>query len=128
MPKGLDAWEDALQRVLSRTDRTLEERHGSRWPLHPARPKAGVAANPQYDGVFRVTASFSAGYGSKLGPGYILKTEIATLAPVAPAERDEIENEAAALVREGLATEFPGRDLRLGRDGNVWKIYGDLSL
>ena len=126
--KGLEEWEDALQRVLSSVDRALEERHGSRWPLHPARSPAGAAANPQYDGLFRVTASFSAGYGSSLGPGYVLRAEIATLAPVPAADRAAIEEEAAALVREGLAREMPGRDLSVSRDAGVWKIHGDLSL
>lgn len=125
---GLEAWEDALQRVLSFADRELEARHGRRWALHPARPAAGTAANPQYDGLFRVTAAFTAGFGSSLGPGYSLRTEIATLAAVPAADRAAVEEEAVALVREGLAREFPGRDLRVDRDGSSWKIHGDLSL
>ena len=127
-PRGLDAWEDALQRVLSSVDRELESRHGGKWPLHPARPAAGEAANPQYDGLFRVTAAFSAGFGSRLGPGYVLRAEVATLAPVHQSDRAAIEEEAVALVREGLAREFPGKDLSVDRDGDVWKIHGDLSL
>ena len=127
-PRGLDAWEDALQRVLSSVDRELESRHGGKWPLHPARPAAGEAANPQYDGLFRVTAAFSAGFGSRLGPGYVLRAEVATLAPVPQSDRAAIEEEAVALVREGLAREFPGKDLSVDRDGDVWKIHGDLSL
>lgn len=126
--RGLEAWEDALQRVLSSVDRTLEERHEARWPLHPARPADGTAANPQYDGLFRVTASFSAGFGSKLGPGYVLKAEIATLAAVSPEDRAAIEREAADLARKGLAREFPGKALSVDKDGPVWKIHGDLSL
>ena len=127
-PRGLDAWEDAPQRVLSSVDRELESRHGGKWPLHPARPAAGEAANPQYDGLFRVTAAFSAGFGSRLGPGYVLRAEVATLAPVPQSDRAAIEEEAVALVREGLAREFPGKDLSVDRDGDVWKIHGDLSL
>lgn len=127
-PRSLDAWEDALQRVLSSVDRALEKRHGGKWTLHPARPEAGVAANPQYDGLFRVTAAFSAGFGSKLGPGYLLRAEIATLAPVHQSDRAAIEEEAVALVREGLAREFPGKALAVDKDGDVWKIHGDLSL
>jgi len=128
VPRGLDAWEDALQRVLSSVDRELESRHGGKWPLHPARPAAGVAANPQYDGLFRVTAAFTAGFGSKIGPGYVLRAEIATLSPVLQADREAIEEEAVALVRKGLAREFPGKDLAVDKDGDVWKIHGDLSL
>ena len=50
MATKLERWEDALQRVLSLVDRTLEERHGARWPLHPARPPDGAAANRSMTG------------------------------------------------------------------------------
>ena len=124
----LESFEETLHGVLSEIDRTLEERWGARWPLHPARPARGTAANPQYDGLFRVTASFTAGYGSKLGPGYVFRVEISTLADVPEETRAEIEEEAVRLLREGLARAFPGRDLRVDRDGPVLKIHGDLSL
>ena len=125
---ALEAFEDKLHGVLSEIDGALEERFGSRWPLHPARPPRGAAANPQYDGLFRVTASFTAGYGSKLGPGYVFRVEISTLADVPEADRRAVEEEAVALLRDGLAKAFPGRDLRVDRDGAGYKIHGDLSL
>lgn len=124
----LEAFEDTLHGVLSEIDGALEERWGARWPLHPARPPRGTAANPQYDGLFRVTASFSAGFGSALGPGYVFRVELSTLRNVPPEVRAEIEGEAARLLRAGLARAFPGRDLRVDRDGSVYKIHGDLSL
>jgi hypothetical protein len=125
---SLEAFEDALHGVLSEIDGALEGRWGARWPLHPARPPRGAAANPQYDGLFRVTAAFSAGFGSRLGPGYLFRVEMSTLAEVPAVEREAIEAEAARLLREGLARAFPGRDLRVDRDGAVLKIHGDLSL
>ena len=125
---SLEQFEDKLHGVLSEIDGALEERFGSRWPLHPARPPRGAAANPQYDGLFRVTASFSAGYGSKFGPGYVFRVEASTLASVPESEREAIEEEAVALLREGLARAFPGRDLRVDRDVAGYKIHGDLSL
>ena len=125
---SLEAFEDTLHGVLSEIDGALEERWGSRWPLHPARPPRGSAANPQYDGLFRVTASFTAGYGSKWGPGYLFRVETSTLATVPEADREAVEDEAAALLREGLARAFPGRDLRVDRDVSGYKIHGDLSL
>ena len=125
---ALEAFEERLHGVLSEIDGALEEHWGARWPLHPARPPRGNAANPQYDGLFRVTASFTAGYGSRLGPGYVFRVEMSTLAHVPAPEREAIEAEAAALLREGLAKAFPGRDLRVDRDGPVLKIHGDLSL
>ncbi len=124
----LEAFEETLHGVLSEIDGALEERWGARWPLHPARPPRGTAANPQYDGLFRVTASFTAGYGSKWGPGYLFRVEFSTLSPVPAADRAAIEAEAVALLREGLARAFPGRDLRVDRDGAGYKIHGDLSL
>ena len=125
---ALEAFEDRLHGVLSEIDGALEERFGSRWPLHPARPPRGAAANPQYDGLFRVTASFTAGYGSKFGPGYVFRVEASTLASVPESEREAIEEAAVALLREGLARAFPGRDLRVDRDVAGYKIHGDLSL
>ena len=125
---ALERWEESLHALLSSIDETLEERYGGRWPLHPSRPRRGTAANPQYDGLFRVTASFTAGYGSEKGPGYLFRVEMATLEAVPPEERARIEEEAASLLREGLARAFPGRDLRVDRDGNGFKIHGDLSL
>lgn len=125
---SLEQFEDKLHGVLSEIDGALEERFGSRWPLHPARPPRGAAANPQYDGLFRVTASFTAGYGSKFGPGYVFRVEASTLASVPESEREAIEEAAVALLREGLARAFPGRDLRVDRDVAGYKIHGDLSL
>ncbi len=124
----LEAFEEKLHGVLSEIDGALEERWGARWPLHPARPRRGAAANPQYDGLFRVTAAFTAGYGSKFGPGYVFRVEFSTLADVPEADRKAVEEEAVALLRDGLAKAFPGRDLRVDRDGAVLKIHGDLSL
>jgi hypothetical protein len=125
---SLEDFEDRLHGVLSEIDGALEERFGSQWPLHPARPPRGAAANPQYDGLFRVTASFTAGYGSKFGPGYVFRVEASTLASVPESEREAIEEAAVALLREGLARAFPGRDLRVDRDVAGYKIHGDLSL
>ena len=124
----LEDWEEKLDAVLAEADRALEARWGGRWPLHPARPEAGAAANPRYDGLFRVTAAFTAGFGSEKGPGYLLRVEVATLESVPVPDRETLEDEAASLVRDGLAREFPGRELHVARDGGVYKIFGDLSL
>jgi hypothetical protein len=95
---GLEAFEETLHGVLSEIDGALEERWGSRWPLHPARPPRGTAANPQYEGLFRVTASFTAGYGSKWGPGYLFRVEFSTLADVPEADREAIEEQYKELI------------------------------
>ena len=124
----LEDFESALDEVLADVDRALEERWAGRWPLHPARPVAGEAANPRYDGIIRVTAAFTAGFGSEKGPGYLFRVEPATLEDVPAADRQALEDEAVALLRDGLAAAFPGRDLRVERDGGPYKIFGDLSL
>lgn len=128
MATKLEIWEDALQRVLSFIDRRLEEKYGRLYPLHPARPATGTTGNPQYDGLFRVTAVFSAGIGSRLGKGYLFRVEIVTLSRVKPEVRAAVEEEAADMLRKGLKEVFPGRDLSVDRDNGVLKIYGDLSL
>lgn len=121
-------WEDKLHALLQKIDAELENTYGKKWPLHPSRPKRGTTANPQYDGLFRLTASFSAGYGSTFGSGYIFRVEIVTLSKIPPDIRDEIEEFSVNHLREGLSDIFSGRKLRVERDGNTFKIFGDLAL
>lgn len=128
MNPKLARWEARLHKLLREIDHHLETRYGDLWPLHPSRSKRGVADNPQYDGLFRVTATFSAGFGSRLGPGYVVQVEIVTLARVPADVREKIEQEAVDMLRAGLPEAFPRRKLSVERDGSVFKIYGDLSL
>lgn len=128
MNPQLVKWEDALHTVLQKIDAELEDKYGKKWPLHPSRPKRGTTANPQYDGLFRLTASFSAGYGSNFGSGYIFRVEIVTLTKIPPDIRNEIEAFSVTRLREKLPDVFPGRTLRVERDGNTFKIFGDLTL
>lgn len=128
MNPKLAKWEEKLYKILQAIDVHLETKYGDMLPLHPSRPEQGAAANPQYDGLFRLTASFSAGYGSELGAGYIFRVEIVTLSKVSAAKREAIEDEAAELMRKGLERQFPGRHMAVDRDGSVYKIYGDLML
>lgn len=128
MNPNLAKWEARLHKLIRKIDHVLEERYGDVWPLHPSRPKRGTAANPQYDGLFRVTAAFSAGYGSRLGPGYIVQVEIVTLSQVSADIREKIEQKAVEMLRAGLPEAFPGRELSVERDGPVFKIFGDLSI
>lgn len=124
----LEEWEGRLYSLLREIDGVLEDKYGKLYPLHPARPERGETANPQYDGLFRITASYSAGYGSKLGPGYIFRVELVTFETVPEEERLKYENEAMQMAEDGLKRVFPERELSVARDGNVIKIYGDLSL
>ena len=127
MNPRLAEWENKLHQLLREIDEKLEDKYGHKWPLHPSRPPRGTAANPQYDGLFRLTASFTAGYGSELGPGYVYRVEIVTLTKIPGYIVEEIEQEAAEMMRDGLPEIFPDRQMAVERDGRVFKIYGDLS-
>ncbi|HPK37732.1 MAG TPA: hypothetical protein PLH01_05580 [Kiritimatiellia bacterium] len=124
----VEQWEARLNALLKRVDHALEERFGDLLTPHPARPPHGTTANPQYDGLFRVTAAFTAGFGSSLGKGYVLSIEPVSLEPLPKKARAKIEATAVQMIQEGLEEALPGRGLRVERDGTVWKIVGDLSL
>jgi len=124
----VEEWEGKLNVLLRHVDRMLEARYGSRSKLHPARPPHGSTANPQQDGLFRVTASFTPGFGSTFGSGYVLRFDTVTLDTFPDEQRAEIEHTAVKLIREGLEKVLPGRGLAVKRDGSLWKIVGDLSL
>jgi hypothetical protein len=123
-----EAWEGKLEQAMRRVDAELERRHGTRYGLHPARPPSGVAADPKADGLFSLTAAFTAGFGSRHGRGYALNVGLATLDTVPATERAALEAEAVDLLRAELPRAFPGRNLTITRDGNVYKLTGDLSL
>lgn len=126
-PKAVE-WEQTLKRVFDRIDRRLEDQYGQLYPLHPSRPKRGETSNPESDGLFNVGAVFTAGFGSEHGAGYIVETQMATLSRVPDEVRERIEEEAVVMLKEELARDFPGRTLRVSREGHVFKIHGDLSL
>ena len=123
-----EEWEAKLNGLLKRVDRELEEAYGNLFGAHPARPPKGSTANPQQDGLFRVTASFSPGFGTELGKGYVLQLDLVTLDDVPEDRVEAIRRTAVRLIQEGLDDVLPGRNLAVKRDGNVWKIVGDLSL
>ena len=122
----MEQWESRLKRVFDHVDDVLEEKWGRKYPLHPARAARGTTASKAHDGLFNIGASFSAGYGSKRGAGYVLEVRMVTLTRVPQYIRDQIEEEAVQLLREQLAREFPDRQLKVQRDGIVYKIHGDL--
>ena len=124
----VEEWEGKLNVLLRHVDHMLEARYGSLSKLHPARPPHGSTANPQQDGLFRVTASFTPGFGSTLGNGYVVRFDTVTLDTFPEEQRAAIEQTAVKLIREGLEKVLPGRGLTVKRDGSLWKIVGDLSL
>lgn len=121
------AWEETLKRVFDEIDHQLEDQYGGTYPLHPARAARGKTANPESDGLFNIGASFSPGYGSRSGRGYVVDARMATPAAVPEHVILAIEEDVAARLRVLLPEHFPGRNLEVVRDGHVFKITGDLS-
>jgi len=124
----VEEWEAKLNELLKRVDNALENKFGKLHARHPARPPHGSTANPQHDGLFRVTASFTPGFGSALGKGYVIQLDQVTLKKLPAQQLEDIRHYALRLIQEGLEEALPGRGLAVKRDGNLWKIVGDLSL
>jgi hypothetical protein len=121
-------FEKKLKAMFDRIDVELEERWGDEYALHPSRAEFGTVGNPEYEGLFSLGASFSAGYGSTSGRGYVVEIRFATLEDVPPDTLEEIRNQVARRCDELLPEYFPDRDLDIVRDGSAFKITGDLSL
>lgn len=128
MYERLESWERRLKELFDEIDDELEERFGSMYDLHPSRPKRGATSNKEQDGLFDVGASFSAGYGSKRGRGYVVDVDMVTLNRVPDEVQKHIEELVVERIREKLPRYFPGKDLEVTCDGHVFKITGDLSL
>ena len=121
-------WEDRLKSVFDQIDIELEERYGGRYPLHPARARRGTTANHESDGLFNIGAAFTPGFGSEHGKGYVVSVRMVTLASVPEDVRETIREAVADRLEVLLPEAFPERDLRVERDGEVYKIVGDLSV
>ncbi len=126
-PKTI-AWERTLSEVFDAIDADLEAAYGDRYPLHPARAKHGKTSNPEHDGLFNLGAAFSAGYGSQQGAGYVIRLRVATLSKVPDSVIEEMKNFIVERLRDALPKAFPDRELKVTRDGPIFKIHGDLSL
>lgn len=124
----LEKWEDKLQKIFNNIDHVLEEKYGELFPLRPNRPAHGEGVTPDADGLFDLGVSFSAGFGSKKGPGYVFRVKLATLRRVPEDLLEQIEDEVVDHLKARLPSEFPGKQLDVSRDGVVYKIHGDLDL
>lgn len=121
-------WEETLKSVFDAIDHELEAEYGDRYPLHPSRPKHGTTANPEDDGLFNVGAAFSAGFGSKYGPGYVVEIRLSTLRNVPDDVREEIKEKVLQGLGQRLPQAFPGKLLHISEENGVIRIHGDLSL
>lgn len=121
-------FDNKLKKIFDLIDDYLENNYGNKYRLHPNRPKRGATANKASDGLFNVGASFSAGYGSVYGRGYVVDVDIATLDNVPESVQQQIEKDVVDLLKEIIPGHFPGQDIKINRDGGVLKIYGELIL
>lgn len=125
---SLSKFDERLQDLFDEVDDYLEEKYAGAYPLHPARPSRGKTSSKSQDGLFNVGASFSAGYHSEHGRGYVIDVDMVTLANVSKDQEERIMEDAVEKVRELLPKYFPERRLQVQRDRRVFKITGDLSL
>ncbi len=119
-------WERRLKELFDEIDDELEDRYGPLFSIHPSRPRRGATSNKEHDGLFNVGASFSAGFGSQLGRGYVIDFDVVTLETVPSTIKEQIEHDVYLLVEERIPRYFPSSTLRVGRDQSVIKIHGDI--
>lgn len=124
----LEKWESRLYKVFDRVDARLEKKYEGAFPLKPNRPEAGKGIGAAQDGLFDLSVLFTPGFGSKLGPGYVFKVRLATLEKVPEDFIVTVEDEAVDLIRQELKQEYPDKEFEVARDGNTYKITGDLDL
>jgi hypothetical protein len=120
-------FEESLKPIFDEIDDFLEEKYGKLYTLHPARAKRNTTSSKNQDGLFNVGASFSPGFGSEFGRGYVIEIDLRTLQTVQENIRLRIEEESIDLLKNKLTERYPERDLKVRRDGTVYKIFGTLS-
>ena len=125
---AMNKWDESMKKMFDAIDDYLEDKYGSDYPLHPVRPSRGETADKSSDGLFSIGASFSAGYGSELGRGYVVEVHMSTLKRVPGEIKQKVYGEVVEKIQELLPQYFKDRDLKVEKDGMVYKIYGDLSL
>lgn len=126
--REVQEFERALKALFDAIDDELEDRWGHRYRLHPARPQRGRSSNKEHDGLFNVGASFTAGFGSEYGKGYVVDVRMVTLQDVPDEVEREIDEYVARRIGELAPVYFGTRELRVVREERVYKIIGDLSL
>ena len=121
-------WEKQLKGMFDKIDIALEKKYGDRFKLHPVRPRHGKTSSRSMDGLFNVGASYSAGFGSKYGAGYVVDIRLATLERVPAELKHELRDRVQAMLLELLPATFPGKALQVDKERQHLRIHGDLSL
>lgn len=120
-------WEAKLKTVFDGIDAELEAVFGDRLPRHPARPPVGSTASPDMDGLFNVGAAYSAGFGSRFGPGYVVDIRVSTLEHIPEDLKLALRDKVQALLQERLPAAFPGKALHVDKEQKHLRIHGELS-
>ena len=128
MPTELELWEKKLKVILDEIDAALEAKFGALFRRKPIRPASGSTANPQYDGLFEVQATYTAGFGSQYGEGYGVEVRWVTFDEVPASAKLEGDAIAEEILNRLLPELFPGKNLKVVHDVSGMKITGDLSL
>lgn len=121
-------WEQKLKAVFDEIDVELEAAYGNRFGLHPARALHGTTSSREMDGLFNIGASYSAGFGSRFGAGYVVDIRLSTLQRIPRNLKLELRNRVQAMLVEKLPAAFPGRELHVDQERRHLRIHGDLSL
>lgn len=120
-------WERRLKSVFDEIDAELEHDYGGLFPMHPARATEGSTSNPEMDGLFNVGASYSAGFGSRYGPGYVVDIRISTLSRVPRILKKKLMDQVQTLLMDKLPSAFPGKEIHIDKEHGHLRIHGDLS-
>lgn len=128
MATALEEWEKKLKVIFDEIDAVLEARYGALFVRKPIRPPSGSACNPQHDGLFDIGASYTAGFGSVYGEGYVVEIRWVTLDEVPGDVKLEAEVIAEDILNKRLPEQFPGKTLKVVHDVSGMKISGDLGL
>jgi hypothetical protein len=121
-------WEQRLKNLFDEIDVALERQYGDRFTLHPSRSMHGSTSSREMDGLFNVGAAFSAGFGSKHGPGYVVDIRLATLERIPGELKVELRDVVQRMLIEKLPSAFPGKELHVDQERHHLRIHGDLSL
>ncbi len=126
--KGFNYWEKEFKQIFDSIDDYLEDNYGDTYKLHPSRSERGKTSNKAHDGLFNVGATFSSGYGSEYGRGYVVEIDMVTLDNVPDEVEKKITQDVLIQLKKKLKERYPHRNLKASMDRNVIKIYGDLTL
>ncbi len=121
-------WEKRLKTVFDEIDIELEAAYGEQFDLHPSRPEHGATSSREMDGLFNVGAAYSAGFGSRLGAGYVVDIRLSTLQRIPKDLKLTLRDKVQTMLVEKLPAAFPGKELHVDQEKHHLRIHGDLSL